>query len=342
MFKDLTRYGAVVTKVRALYGRLLTPADWTALGEVRSVPEVVSLLSGFPGWKEAVGRIPSGTADPAVVENALQYQLESEYERIFKFASAEDKDFLIFSVYRTEYRHILSTLRRILYPQAVVPDAADTGFIVGKERVDQNLLASARSFADVLDAAENSIYGKVLRTVPFTKRGDPDLMAAHVLLENCYYSAVWRYLTKQYKGSSAEKLREILGHEVDFLNLTHIMRLRRRFPASLDQLDELLIPVRWKLTDDFIRSLAFAPTDEEAMALLRSSRWKRYFEEDSLAVTDHNYELGLEAFSRRQIHTAVPSLCVPQAYLTLKSIECDRLTRVLEAARYHMEAYKVI
>ena len=120
------------------------------------------------------------------------------------------------------------------------------------------------------------------------------------------------------------------------------MRLRRNFPESLANLDDLLIPIRWKLTDQFIEKLAAASTAEEALSLLRASRWGHLFEKDRSGAAERSYEKGLEAFCRRSIHAPEPSVIVPQAYLTLKGVEYDKLTRAVEAARYGISPGEVI
>ncbi len=343
MYSNLTRYGAVAAKVRAMYGRMLSPSDWENIGGMQNLADVSSFIRSHPGWREAGELIPQGCRGERLIEKALHAQLENEYERIYKFATREDKRFLIFTVYRTEYRRILAALRRIITGRDMAPDEGPTGFMASKAKARAEDLASAETFEDILRATEDTIYAEVIKTIPINEvSGKRDYASAHILLENCFYAAVWRYLQKDYKGSAKEPLREIYGKEADFLNLTHIMRLRRNFPGSLANLDRLLIPIRWKLTDSFIAQLAGAPTDADAMALLRASRWSALFADDSLASSDHSYERGMEAFCRRRIHAQTPSVAVPQAYLTLKGIECDKLTRAVEAARYGILPSRVI
>ncbi len=343
MYSALTRYGAVTAKVRAMYGRMLKPSEWESIGAMRNLSDISSFIRSHPGWQEAGELIPQGCRDERLIEKSLHTQLENEYERIYRFATREDKRFLIFSVYRTEYRQILSALRHVITRHEVTWNDAPTGFMARKASVRREELEEAETFDDILRAAENTIYASVLKTVPTNEvSGKPDYAAAHVLLENCFYSAVWRYLQKDYKGSAKEILREIYGKEADFLNLTHIMRLRRNFPGSLADIDKLLIPIRWKLTDEFIAQLAGAPTDADAMALLRSSRWAQMFGDDSLTSNVYSYERGMEALCRRSIHAQTPSAAVPQAYLTLKGIECDKLVRAVEAAHYGILPGRVI
>jgi vacuolar-type H+-ATPase subunit C/Vma6 len=341
MYKALTTYGAVTAKVRAMYGRMLSEDDWAALGQARNLSDAVALVRSSPGWAEAAEQIPQGCRDVRLVEHALQRQVENEYERIYKFAMREDKRFLVFLAYRTEYRRILAAMRHVITPRVPSPDPIESGSAGDKVSERSRALASAQTFQDVLAAMEGSIYEPVLRAMP-QNPSYSDYSKAHILLENCYYSAVWRFITKKYTGIAKAKLRDSIGREADFLNLMHIMRLRRSFPESLKAVHELLIPVRYKLTDEFIDRLIACQTDDEAVNLLRSSRWGEYFKDKSLAATDHSYELMLESFSRRQIHAAVPGICVPQAYLTLKGIECDKLIRAVEAAQYGMTPSKVI
>ena len=104
MYSALTRYGAVTAKVRAMYGRMLKPSEWESIGAMRNLSDISSFIRSHPGWQEAGELIPQGCRDERLIEKSLHTQLENEYERIYRFATREDKRFLIFSVYRTEYR----------------------------------------------------------------------------------------------------------------------------------------------------------------------------------------------------------------------------------------------
>lgn len=343
MYSSLVHYGAAAAKVRALYGKMLRPAEWESLGMLQSLADVAAFIRSHPGWREAAELIPPGCRDEQVLERAMHVQLESEYERIYKFAAREDKRFLLLSVYRTEYRRILSALRRVLARRGPETESAPSGFVAEKTKVHRKELSAAVTMEDIIRASEETIYADVLKTVPPDEyTGAPDYARAQVLLENRFYSAAWRYLQKDYRGSAKAELCEMYGREADYLNLLHIMRLRRSFAQSLDCLNELLIPIRWKLTDEFISSLASAPSDEEAMRLLHASRWGALFQDESLTASEHSYERGLEKFCRRSIHAQKPSILVPQAYLTLKGIECSRLMRAAEAAKYGISPDRVL
>lgn len=344
MYSSLVQYGAAAAKVRALYGRMLRPAEWESLGAFQSLADVSAFIRSHPGWREAAELIPPGCRDEQVLERAMHVQLESEYERIYKFAAREDKRFLLLSVYRTEYRRILSALRRVLARRGPETESAqERGFVAEKTKVHRKALSAAATLEDIIRAAEDTIYADVLKTVPLDEHtGIPDYARAQVLLENRFYSAAWRYLQKEHRGTAKAELCEMFGREADYLNLTHIMRLRRSFPGSLGSLNDLLIPIRWKLTDEYISRLASAATDEEALALLRASRWGPLFQDESLTASEHSYERGLEAFCRRSIHAQKPSVLVPQAYLTLKGIECGKLMRAAEAAKYGISPGRVL
>ena len=131
-------------------------------------------------------------------------------------------------------------------------------------------------------------------------------------------------------GAKKAGLRRIAGAEADALNLVYILRLRR-FPASVDRAEELLIPVRDKLTADIVHRLLRAPDDREVMRVLSGTPWSGVFTSLEPGALEKQYSAYMEAFCRRIMVSARPGLIVLQAFLTMRDMECRKLTRLAAA-----------
>lgn len=87
MIKNIIHYGAVATKARAMYGKLLTAAQWELLLAAEDIRAVWDVLSKCPGW-EFVRRVP---ADPAAMSAALLEQLHDDCRRLGYFLDEKEQ-----------------------------------------------------------------------------------------------------------------------------------------------------------------------------------------------------------------------------------------------------------
>jgi len=340
MLKALSKYSAIATKVRALRAKMLTEADWQKLCSLASVQDVLAYLKASPGWKEAMARIKTAEPGAQELESALRLEVFGEYEKLCSFAYGEDRRFLLNIVYKIEYELILSALRRISSTRELPPDDIPD-FFRKHSRVDLDAISQSRDLSELMAATKGGVFEDILKSAPRAADGLPDYAWVSSAMEKRYYSLVYSRLAKGYGGLGKKALVESIGMQADLLNIVYLLRLRRLLGPSR-RIPELLIPVRYKLTDDFILELAGAPSDSEAMAVLNKSRWKSYFESFEALGIERYYERAVEEFCRKLISSSAPSLCIPHAYLTLKEIECHKLIRLIEAIRYGIDPQSVI
>lgn len=258
MINEYIKYSSVTTKARAMYGKMLTEADWEALksaGDLHAVWETLSASGAWPAVKED----PRCAEDAGAMENALLRQVERDTKNLCLYLKSADQETLRFY------------LRR--------PDGSMT-------REEEK-----RWWSD--------------------------------------------------GGAKKAGLRRIAGAEADALNIVYILRLRG-FPASAAKADELLIDVRDKLTPELSRRLLRARDDKAVLDILAKTPWKGTFTSLAPGELEKQYSAYMAAFCRRILSAARPGLTVVQAFITLKDMERQRLTRLVSAAARGIDPELVI
>lgn len=99
MIKSIIHYGAAATKARAMYGKLLTAAQWEALLGAEDMRSVWEILRKCPGWDSV------GQADPApeAMAAALNDRLTDDCRRLGCFLSdGERKALMVFLRYQQQ------------------------------------------------------------------------------------------------------------------------------------------------------------------------------------------------------------------------------------------------
>jgi V/A-type H+-transporting ATPase subunit C len=332
----LIQYGAVATKVKAMYANRLTAEDFAKIAKLRRVPDVVSFLKEHPGWRGAFdGSFDETRRGP--LETGLRRYLSSEYMRILHFLDREDRFIVYDRVLRTEMEQIMLFLRyaRAGRPSDYRPDLP--AFFERHSRIRYDSLTKAVTYEDMLAAVKDTgFYAALARLTP-EEEGFPDYTSVEMVMRNHYYRALMDMVGTRYRGGDQELLRRAVGSQADMINITIILRVRKFFPDRLDSVIPLLLPVQYKLTPAFVHRLYSAKTDEAAAALLRESPYKNVFAAHDFAHIEDYYYQFLYDFNRRLLSSGVPSVYTPAAYLNLREVELKNLTTAIECVRYGIQ-----
>ena len=131
-------------------------------------------------------------------------------------------------------------------------------------------------------------------------------------------------------GAKTAGLRVIAGAEADALNLVYLLRLRG-FPGTADRAEELLIPVRDKLTPELSRKILQEPSDRRVLEILKDTPWGGTIRSLAPGDLEKQYGAYMIAFCQRALAGARPGLVAAQSFLSLKEMERQRLVRLVTA-----------
>lgn len=336
MIRAYASYGAITTKIRAMYGKRLRDKDWEALSQMDSVDAVAAYLRKTPGWQEAVSQLPLGPVYRWDLESALRRRVTEEYLRLYKFTNMADKRTLLFTVRRFEYEAILARLRGLfsdIQRQVLTEDIFR--FAREKSKIDFTALEVAGSWWDVVNAVQDTIYYQPLLSIQTSgEHVLPNYTTVSVILQGVYLEAFYKYVGAHYKGAVRKTFLTALGEEADLYNLMHVMRLKRYFPASPQLNKQILLPVHHKLKPVFFEELMASPSEQKSFELIESSYYGKFFRENHFEYLDYYLPKRIGDFNRRQLTAGVPSSYIPTAYLVMLEQEMRQLFSAVERAFY--------
>ena len=332
------RFGAVATKIKAMYAKRLTPEDFTTIAAMRGVPEVVSYLKEHPGWRRAFdGSFDETRRGP--LEAGLRRYLMSEYLRILHYIDKDDRFITYDRVLRTDMEQIMLFLRYAQSGRTSEYRADLPAQLLRHSHIDYGLLSKSNSYNDMLEAVKNVRYYGALSRLPAGEDGFPDYTSVEMIMRNHYYHALMEIADKRYRGRTHALLRRAVGELADIVNITIIMRVRKYFPEQLDAVVPMLLPVRYKLSPAFVNRLYTAKTDEAAEELLRTSPYGKVFSAQQVAHIEEYYYQFIYDFNRRVL-AGPPNVYTPAAYLSLRDVELKNLISAIECVRYGVHPEK--
>ncbi len=217
MIKNIIHYGAAATKARAMYGKLLSEAQWESLlaaGDLRAVWDV---LRKCPAW-ERVGQVP---VTAAAMSAALLEQLHDDCRRLGCFLDEEDrarlKGFLRYQEaernmspedyqrWWSEATHKGDGLRRIVGAEA---DALNLVYILRLRRFPKSVQRAREYLIPIRYELRDDLIDRLLRA-----SSDEAVLQ---ILDKTRWGGVFRSLApgdleKQYQKYMEEFCRHILN-----------------------------------------------------------------------------------------------------------------------------------
>lgn len=325
-----SKYEALATKVKAMYGRRLRYDDFSRMAAMPDVPAVLDYLRQTP-WAPAIDALDARPQNRAALEAVLREQTREEYVRLNAFVPREDRALLAYPVRMAELEGIMGTLRRLKAGQTLEP--VPSRFLL-HSRMDPAQLTACTDFDALTAAAEHTIYATALRRLrPEEEGGLPDYQVAESLLRTVYFSSFFRLARQHRNPEIRNDFLQTLGTQVDLLNIIHILRLKRYFPDLTTRLP-YLFPFHCHMTPAQLSALAAAPSLEAAFGLLGQTRYAQAFQEVEVSEVEDYYRQAMYRLHRRQVLTGPPSVCTAAAYLHLKEAEVSALINVIESVNY--------
>ena len=324
---------ALAAEARGMYAGMLSAEEKQRIGQMRNIQEFMNLLSRNDAWRAAALSLQSGEITDARFSDAVSRCVFDDYSKLYRFANEMSRQFLKFVTLDVELQAILRALRRVASPKR--EDTLEQGAPpVLRDLPGHNFerLRRAKTWDDIVAAASGSIYAKALASLTLDeKTGMPSLTDAVAGLEAGFYDALSRYVRTGYTGPSKKELANSVSFRADMLNISYIMRLRR-FNAPSELAGKLLLPLYGSVTAQVAKRALEAGSDEEAFAVLRSTRSGKWLPEEGDTV-EAMIRSAQNAYFRKVLHGPM-NLAAVYAFLTLKEYEGDMLRRVFVALQY--------
>lgn len=340
MIMDLMKYGGVACKVRAMYGRRLTDDDFAQIRGMNTVYDVAQYLRNHPAWSQALTQIPPGEIHRGELEKYLRIQILDEYQRIFQFMGHSDAEIMSYPIIRAELDQILIFLRHLKAGQPEDYHFSAPEFYRRHSNIDFDRLTECTNYVAFLDVIQDTPFYAPMVALASSEKGTPSYTAMEVVLRSYYYHRLLKTVDRHYKGAASKQLRKAMGSQVDLINITRTIRIRKFFSQMEEQLTACLIPVFFRLKPDFFTRLAACESDDEAHSLLLTCPYAKIFAENEFQYIEEYYYKQLYDYNRRCLSNGTPTVYTPIAYLTLKELEMKKLINLVECVRYkvpHLE-----
>lgn len=333
MSGDLLKYSGLVTKTRAMCGRLLGEEELSGLSDYEAVEDFIAFLRESKSYAPMY-RSHDEIQHRAQVEAVIDGSLYADYQKLYQFADSRQRKGLEIIFFRYE----VNILKECLEYASKSGGENDLGYLsLFFDRhacYDREATAGAASMQELMNALSGTHYEKLF----YSMQEDADLDYADYTsqLDVYYYKSAWKRKDRLGDKTMRRIFTEILGTEIDWLNILWMYRSKIFFYMKPEVIRANMIPVNHRLKRTELNRLL---ETEEMEAFIEILAETSYFKDKDAVV-----QLGDEITYRRIMDKTYEKLCQKYRmsiapvlkYLYDKENEIEILTTILEGIRYQM------
>ena len=293
MQKGILKYGALVTKLRAMSGNLLKKEDYISLAKQPTVTDAVTYIK----VKTAYGRELQGPVEEIhrdTLERRLKYVFFEEFAKLSKFLTPADKEFAMQIMARYEVAFLKLVIRNCF-----AGNARGNGFIFDfpqevKEMMsfDAEKVLDAGSMEELLDVIKNTKYAQTIGAL-YARGRTPTLFEIETNLDIFYFTSLQRDVDSCLKGDTAKAMKRVVGTEADIMNVLWIYRCKKYYKLANEHIYALLLPVYYDLTPSKIKAMVECADFDEFYEHISHTKYFKYFEMEDHYIFEkkHGFKL---------------------------------------------------
>ncbi len=329
----LMHYSGLITKTRAMSGKLLEQKQLHELTELATVSEAVDFLKETAGYQEVFqdheGIWHRGQAE-AVIRNSL-YQ---DFEKLYRFSNKEQRLAFRYVFFRYEV-DLLKRLVKHLFrkEQQELEKYSDVFF---REHAAFSIEQGRRS--KDMGELEQCLAGTRYETLFMQLRNHERSRYADyaIGLDLFYYDTVFREIKGMKPSEMKSVLMQIYGTRIDWLNIMWIYRSKRFYDQTPGEIIAWMIPHSYRLKKKERELMADAADPEELNRIL--ARTGYFTGKDAFVHMEDeiSYRKVIEDMYAKVTRKYPVSMAPVMKYIHEKELEIGRLTTIIEGIRYQV------
>ena len=338
MSGGLLKYSGLVTKTKAMHGRLLEKDELIRLSESENVEELITFLKESKGYA-AIYESHEEIHHRAQVEAVIHDSLYADYVRLYQFADSRQRQCLEMIFLRYEISLLKSCLEYAVKGGGSPNKGYLELFFNRHSSYDTTAVTQAKSVSELIGALAGTPYEKLF--LRMSEDGTMQYGDWAVRLDLYYYMTAWKRKDKITDACQRKILTQILGTEIDWLNIMWIYRGRQFYEMKASDLAASLIPIRYRLRKEELQGMLEAESVDTFLQLV--SRTVYVTEKDAVVHMEDEitFRMVMERTYENLCRKYPQSMAPVLKYLYDKEEEIDLLTTVLEGVRYQIPSREI-
>lgn len=339
MMTKTLKYSAITTKIKSMESQLINTEDLIKICSLHSTAEFVSYIKNVYDYREIFTHIDESSLHRGTIESMLTYSMYMDFLKIYKFVDLKTRAFLDIFFLRFEIDAIKECLRCAVDPDLFEFDAkVFQDFFINHTSINPQQLLDAPTVTAFIQCLSGTVYYGILADIP---ADNEHLFEMESALDLFFYKTYWKYQKKYLSGQEQKIIREMIGAEIDLMNISWIYRMKRFFQMPASTIYSHIIPICTHLKKSQLKSLIEASSIAELDDILAKTTYGKYLPVFTNHL-DNASEIILSRIHASQVRKTPYSITCILKFLYQKSVEIHTLTTALECIRYQLPPNEIL
>ncbi len=333
---------SVIARSRAIYGRSLTPEDYSQLCAKKSVADAAAFLKNTPRYGAALAGVNAQTVHRGQLEALLDKTVFSIYDSFHKFDFTDSKWFFRAIVTRQEAEQILRAIQAVAAGSTDSYIAAVPTFLNNSAKIDLLELGKSQKFSDISRKLSGTEYGRLLQPLLAEAdiNGKINIRECERRLYTLYYIFCIKMLQKSCRGANKAELKRAFLRSVDMKNVVTCCRMKA-FGYDAGEAAEQMIPFKYRLSRPTVEQLMQQPDIESIEARLAEIGFHTDRPARFQTVEQLTESISLE-FHRRTMRLSRNSSTVYFCLIECLETELSNVKTIIEGIRYGLPGSEIM
>lgn len=339
MIGQVMKNSALCAKIHAMRGDALTDADYRAMMNMKSVPDVAGYLIENTRYGRALGGVSPAQIHRGGLERLLAEDLNTDIERLMPYMGMGGKRFIEI----TEIEEGISILKicvRLLSigrcedVEGYMEKLRDTG------TADKISCGGITSIDELIERLRGTPYYGAMRYFKGrAERQKPFFI--EMRLDTYWTHMVYKYIKKYVPKAERAAVSRLYGTEFDLENLTFLLRCKKSFDMTDEEVYACVIHHYCRLKESTVKNIVGAASYDDALKVIKTETpyGEAFSTEDRFLekrVREYILHMSERAYSSNQY-----SIMAPVSYIWMRRIEIKNIISVTEGIRYGLEPDRI-
>jgi V/A-type H+-transporting ATPase subunit C len=334
---SIKRFAAINTKIRTLEGRLLTEHDYSRLIAMNSVGDIARYLKEHTAYTKVFEGINLSLINTDKLELLLKKYIVKQYQRLIHYFTDEYRK--LFKILFTRYEiEDLKIFLRAIDREESLTNVKDMVVYSGiYSTIDYDDLSLSKNLEELIHRLRGTIYHNALKA--YTREDqEKRLFYMEMSLDRLYFKLLTEKIEKLDKRDR-EILRELLGKNIDLMNLQWIYRGLKFYKLSPEELINYTLHNGHYLNFKRIKELCYTKNEGELIDKMIDSKYGFLFDNKDTVeifmerrIERYLYFLLLD-YKRKEKMNIIEAV----VFIHLLEYEMRDIISIVEAVRYGMD-----
>ncbi len=329
---------AVIAKVRAMYGDLLTFSQYAELARKQNLQEIAAYLKESTPYGPELEDVRGSIIYRQQLETILRRHTLRQYARIAPYAAGIKNGVPAYILLDAEIEMILRCLKGIVTIQQENFIADLPAFIQPYVGFHVLSLANAHTVSQLIEILERTPYGPLLEKCAAQKEGP--LYSRFVQMVYEWYFDTLMKRANASKGKARKDLESLISARAEIMNLSSVYRLKKFYQMPSEKIRGWLYPYHWRLSQKETDQLVQAENADIFLQRLLQTSYGPWIDTQELFL-EGQLNQARRVQEEKMIHFSTDPHVIYTAFMLLCYKEMENIIRVIEGVHYGMKPEKI-